>query len=228
MYIEKSILKNHTEVSFNIIGIDFDKNALNFAKEEIQSKVKSLKLSQINIFKPHAINDELNEIENIDFVICMGLFDYLTEDTTIDLLKDIKAGCNTDSIFLFGNYHPSLSNRIEMEWMLDWWLEYKSKEQIQNIILKAGFEDFYVKVDETDNYLLAEVKCGTSRKSTTISDNILFTLKTWNDNPRLTTFFEQYFEDLKAFKSEFKNDPKDTNTEKHYNLLHSEANYTKA
>ncbi|MCB2219789.1 MAG: SDR family NAD(P)-dependent oxidoreductase [Bacteroidetes bacterium] len=195
MYLEKELINYNNKTDFNIIGVDYDKNALNFAKNEIQSKAKSFKSFQLNILDPVKLKEVLNEISEVDFIICMGLFDYLSNDKAIGLIKGIKAACKSTTELFIGNYQPNLTNRTEMEWMLDWWLEYKDQDQIENILIKAGINSFNIQLDKTGNYLLVKANCYDSN---------------------IDNFMHLYFETLSRYSADFKNDPSDSNTENHY------------
>jgi len=120
---------------------DFDINAINYAKK-ILNKVKNVNLLQKNAIRLALKNDITKEIPwKYALIYSTGLFDYLDERVAIRLISNLKKLLRKNGLIVISNardkYHNSSAGW--MEWVADWNLIYRSREEFKQIFLDAGF-----------------------------------------------------------------------------------------
>ena len=92
-----------------------------------------------------------------DVVISAGLFDYLNNWLAQKLLVHMMALTAPGGIMAITNFHPKDPSRLVKEWLVDWWLTFRTEYEVSNL-----FSDLYpVQVTRSENQALVLV---TTRK----------------------------------------------------------------
>lgn len=113
--------------------VDVEKKAITYAKKILQSKVPNVS------FQWEAANVlRLRTHKRYDLVWAAGLFDYLSDRYAKILLKRMWDWTDEGGKIVFGNYHPSNPNRNAMEWCWEWFLNHRTKEDLQMLCEEAG------------------------------------------------------------------------------------------
>jgi SAM-dependent methyltransferase len=76
--------------------------------------------------------------EECDFLICSGLFDYLPDAPAQELLRLFWRRLRPGGRLLVGNFAPHCPTRAYMEWGGNWYLIYRSAEQLDQLARAAG------------------------------------------------------------------------------------------
>lgn len=82
-----------------------------------------------------------------DAVICAGLFDYLKKPKAARLTASLYRALRPGGVLYVGNMTPDLSNRWIMEHHLDWYLEYRTREELMDFA-REGAEGASVELIE--------------------------------------------------------------------------------
>lgn len=73
-----------------------------------------------------------------DFLFCTGLFDYLPDGPAVDLLSLFWRQIEPGGILMVGNFAPHNPSRAYMEWIGNWYLLYRTPEQLMGLADVAG------------------------------------------------------------------------------------------
>lgn len=153
-------IKNYIlETPFKLVLNDFDKEALDFSKKELESigdkctYILGHSIKLINVFEKHG---------PYDLIIAGGLFDYLPDKHISFILKNafnklLKFGGK----FYFKNISENNPYRAWMEYLADWKLAQRSKEHIYKLIANADIGEIVVNINKEETgltYLVEIIK----------------------------------------------------------------------
>ncbi len=114
--------------------VDVEKKAIAYAKEIL----KGYELPHVSFQWEIANALKLRTHRRYDLVWAAGLFDYLDNRCAKILLKRMWDWTAKGGRIVFGNYHPGNPSRNIMEWCLEWFLTYRTKEEMQTLCEEAG------------------------------------------------------------------------------------------
>ncbi len=122
--------------------IDIDREAIKYAEKMVEPYADKAKIvfERQNIFRFKASR-------KYDLVWSGGLFDYLEDDTAVDVIKRMWNCTNDGGKMIVGNFHPSNTSRNYMEWCGQWFLIHRSDEELTNLFLKAGIPQVAISID---------------------------------------------------------------------------------
>jgi extracellular factor (EF) 3-hydroxypalmitic acid methyl ester biosynthesis protein len=125
-------------ISFDLL--DFDQCAIDFSMKKNEKFNKQISYKRINVlrFKPYKM---------YDLIWSAGLFDYFKDKHFVYLLQKYMSCLAEDGEFVISNFSNENPTRKIMEIMLDWFLNHRSKSDLQNIALEAGIDKKMVKID---------------------------------------------------------------------------------
>ncbi len=153
-----------SNVDFTLV--DMDANALEHARESIQSqaarhgrstRLTFLQRSMRDILRDAASGRRLASHFDFDLVYCAGLFDYLTAPTCRQF---IDLGCRSlrpGGSFLCTNVAPSNPNRGSMELLLDWNLIYRDASDFMQLAPQNPNTESRVITEESGTNLFLEI-----------------------------------------------------------------------
>lgn len=76
-------------------------------------------------------------VEQVDFLVCAGLFDYLPEAPAVNLLRWFWSRLNRRGMLLVGNFAPHNPSRAYMEWIGNWYLLYRTPAELARLAEQA-------------------------------------------------------------------------------------------
>lgn len=120
--------------------VDLDPDALDWAAGQLGTLLpaEAIVPQRANLFRlPRREPRELFP-QAADFVICSGLFDYLADDAAAEFLAWLWAGLAPGGRLLVCNFSTHNPSRAYMEWIGNWYLIYRSAEQMRALIAQAG------------------------------------------------------------------------------------------
>jgi extracellular factor (EF) 3-hydroxypalmitic acid methyl ester biosynthesis protein len=119
-----------------IVLFDQDKRALSFAFPRLQQLVATRWGSRVRIVYLHdsikrLLRDPtlLQQNGGFDVVLCAGLFDYLDQQKSTQLTSSLYASLRPGGSAWIGNVVPEVTARWLLEFHLDWYCIYKSREE---------------------------------------------------------------------------------------------------
>jgi SAM-dependent methyltransferase len=130
-----------TNIEFNLI--DFDQNAIDFAKKQNLRFDGAVKYFRINVlrFKP---------IHMYDLIWSAGLFDYFREKHFAYMINKYYKFLADGGEFVIGNFSLQNPTRRLMEVLSDWYLHHRSRYELIDIARDAGVKEKNIKIDQED------------------------------------------------------------------------------
>jgi len=122
--------------------LDLDPDALDFARAQLAPLLPdgadaALRCTRANLFRlPQKANPGV-AVRAADFLICTGFFDYLDEEPAAAMLRWFWERLAPGGSLLVGNFAPHNPSRAYMEWIGNWYLIYRTAEQIRELAARA-------------------------------------------------------------------------------------------
>lgn len=118
--------------------VDFDINAINFAKKNIKRNKENVNFIHQNILKIKTNN-------KYDVIWSAGMFDYLSDKIFKFVVKKNISLLKENGELIIGNFHPINPSRNAMEFG-EWFLNYRNEKQLQELVEDLGVNKSSVKV----------------------------------------------------------------------------------
>ncbi len=131
-------LNPDSRISFDLV--DFDQNAIDFARNQNMDFIKSIQFFKINVlrFKP---------FQWYDLIWSAGLFDYFKDKHFVYMIAKYYKYLVPGGEFIIGNFSHSNPTRRLMEVLSDWYLVHRSKNDLVRMALEADASEDLVDVD---------------------------------------------------------------------------------
>ena len=130
-----------SKIRFNLL--DFDQNAIDFAKAQNESSNGNIEYFRINVlrFKPY---------KYYDLIWSAGLFDYFKEKHFIYLINKYHKNLSESGEFIIGNFsHVNPTKRL-MEVLSDWHLNHRSRYDLIRMAVEAGVNEDRVIIENEE------------------------------------------------------------------------------
>ena len=112
----------------------FDQDPMSYALFSHKLKTLDSALSKKTEFKKgNVYKSVLQDKSEYSFIYSSGLFDYLNMDSAIKLAKILWGKVKSGGQLLITNAHPDNPTKLWMEYVGDWWLLYKTKQEMESI-----------------------------------------------------------------------------------------------
>ena len=128
----------HSKIKFDLV--DFDQNAIDFAKKQNEPFKDSIKYFKINVlrYKPY---------QWYDLIWSAGLFDYFKDKHFVYMINKYYKYLADGGEFIIGNFSHSNPTRRLMEVLSDWYLVHRSKNDLVRMALEAEAAKELVEVE---------------------------------------------------------------------------------
>ena len=133
-------MKKHPESKIHFDLVDFDQNAIDFAKSQNMEFDSSIDYFKINVlrFKPY---------QWYDLIWSAGLFDYFKDKHFVYMINKYYKYLNEGGEFIIGNFSNSNPTRRLMEVLSDWYLNHRSKYDLVRMAIEAEAREDQVEVE---------------------------------------------------------------------------------
>lgn len=128
-----------------IVLFDQDKGALAYAYRRLKPMLDSRAGAQAKVIYLHeSIKRLLRDAElfagfgHFDLIYSVGLFDYLRQATSVGLARNLEGRLAEGGRAVIANMAPENPSRWYMEHHLDWWLIYRSRQEMLEIAARAA------------------------------------------------------------------------------------------
>ncbi len=123
--------------------LDLDPEALDFARSQLEPLLPdgvgaSLQCTRTNLFRLPQRADPGVALEEADFLVCSGFFDYLDDASAAAMLGWFWRRLAPGGKLLVGNFAPHNPTRAYMEWIGNWYLVYRTVDQMRALAARAG------------------------------------------------------------------------------------------
>ena len=140
-----------SKIHFDLV--DFDQNAINFARAQNAMYADSIDYFKINVlrFKPY---------QWYDLIWSAGLFDYFKDRHFVYMINKYYKYLTDGGEFIIGNFSNSNPTRRLMEVLSDWYLNHRSKYDLVRMALEAEAreENIDVEMEELGVNLFLRIK----------------------------------------------------------------------
>ena len=101
-------------------------------------------LVQGNIFRLNERPTLAQHLQDCDLILCTGLFDYLPHASAVAMLSEFWSSlAPVGQAFVF-NFAPHNPTRAYMEWIGNWYLRYRSQQELAAVAAGTGISrDFW-------------------------------------------------------------------------------------
>jgi len=133
-------LRDNPDSNLHFDLVDFDQNAIDFAKSQNSEFEDMIDYFRINVlrFKP---------FQWYDLIWSAGLFDYFKDKHFIYMISKYYKYLNEGGEFIIGNFSNSNPTRRLMEVLSDWYLNHRSKNDLVRMAVEANANEDHVEVD---------------------------------------------------------------------------------
>lgn len=133
-------LSNNPDSRIHFDLVDFDQNAIDFAKSQNEQFKRSIDYFKINVlrFKPY---------QWYDLIWSAGLFDYFKDKHFVYMIHKYYKYLADHGEFIIGNFSNSNPTKRLMEVLSDWYLNHRSKFDLVRMALEAEARKENVEVD---------------------------------------------------------------------------------
>lgn len=126
------------DISFDLV--DYDQNAIDYASEKNKEFEKLISYHKVNVLR-------FEPSRRYDLIWSAGLFDYFREKHFVYLLKKYINYVAEGGDLVIGNFSTENPSQILMEVVSEWYLNYRSREDLLKLAGDAGLLNRNVFVD---------------------------------------------------------------------------------
>jgi len=133
-------LKNNPDSQIHFDLVDFDQNAIDFARSQNIEFKDSIDYFKINVlrFKPY---------QWYDLIWSAGLFDYFKDKHFVYMINKYYKYLTEGGEYIIGNFSNSNPTRRLMEVLSDWYLNHRSKYDLVRMAVEAEASEDRVEVE---------------------------------------------------------------------------------
>jgi SAM-dependent methyltransferase len=123
--------------------LDLDPESLDYAQRRLEPLMPSgsVVVLRENLFRLPQRPDRAELLGNPDFLVCSGLFDYLDAGPAEAMLGLFWRRLAPGGQLVVGNFAPHNPTRAYMEWIGNWYLLYRTPDQVRQLALAAGIPE---------------------------------------------------------------------------------------
>lgn len=124
----------------SITLLDLDPAALEHAQRCLRPLVEQhqLRLVRENLFRLAQGGRRSDALREVDFLVCSGLFDYFDDPTAAAMLSRFWQSLRPAGQAWAFNFAPHNPSRAYMEWIGNWYLTYRTHEQLLDVAAHAA------------------------------------------------------------------------------------------
>jgi extracellular factor (EF) 3-hydroxypalmitic acid methyl ester biosynthesis protein len=115
--------------------LDLDDAALAAARERLSTVVDADRIDarRENLFRLTKLGGGAAVPQNVDFLVCSGLFDYLADEVATAHLGSYWRALRSGGRLMVGNFAPHNPSRAYMEWIGNWYLLYRTRADLERL-----------------------------------------------------------------------------------------------
>lgn len=123
--------------------VDMDATAIKYASEKNAAFLNHITFINRNIFRYHTT-------DTYDLIWSAGLFDYLSDDQFVFIIKKMRLFLSEKGKMIIGNFSENNPSQYCMEVIGDWYLNHRSPQLLTEPGLSAGFEENEITVEQEE------------------------------------------------------------------------------
>ncbi|HEV3341343.1 MAG TPA: methyltransferase [Pirellulales bacterium] len=120
--------------------LDLDELALDHARQRVAAWLAPAQLVAVreNLYRLADRPSSAALLRDADYLICSGLFDYLPDEAAQELLRLFWDQLAPGGTLVVGNFAPHNPTRAYMEWIGNWYLIYRTADELARLAAGAG------------------------------------------------------------------------------------------
>ena len=142
--------------------LDLDPAAVELAEQNLRrfAPAENLHCLAENLVRLPKKRKLLEQLQGADLLICTGFFDYLEDEPAAELLKCCWQLLRPGGEALIFNFAPWNPTRAYMEWIGNWYLIYRTRDELTRLAEGAGLSkaDFTVSAEVSGVDLLLRIR----------------------------------------------------------------------
>jgi len=130
--------------------LDVDPEALDHARARLGPLLdaEALQFRRTNVARLSRAKNPNDILPPADMLLCPGLFDYLDDAAAAEMLRLLWTRLAPGGTLLLGNFAPHNPTRPYMEWIGNWYLIYRTAEDLTRLATEAGIPAAQARVGE--------------------------------------------------------------------------------
>lgn len=130
--------------------VDLDPEALEFAQRELALQLEDhqIRVLRENLLRLHRGGGAGDRLDGSDVIACTGLFDYLSDEDAGGMLRFFWDRLARGGRMLVFNFCLPNTSRAYMEWIGNWYLRYRDRQQMESLAQRAGIPPSSLRVDQ--------------------------------------------------------------------------------
>jgi len=131
-----------------LVLLDLDPAALDYARAQLAPPLEpsQLQLVRENLFRLAQAGRRGDCLDGADVLVCSGLFDYLDDAAAAALLARFWQALRPAGEAWVFNFAPHNPSRAYMEWIGNWYLIYRTAEQMRAVAAQAEIPHQHVRI----------------------------------------------------------------------------------
>ncbi|UCH80765.1 MAG: class I SAM-dependent methyltransferase [Nitrospiraceae bacterium] len=146
-----------SKVNFELIINDIDSDALELSRKRLEH------LKHLHVI-PGNIIQAVRKVENLgpfDLIVTGGMFDHMSDRHVAFFLKQtIKNLLKRGGRLFFANSIEENPFKVWMEYLADWKLNYRSEDNVRNLMNDAGFDRDAISISKDETKLTYFIEAG--------------------------------------------------------------------
>ncbi|MDA1049923.1 MAG: class I SAM-dependent methyltransferase [Planctomycetota bacterium] len=144
--------------------LDLDPEALVHAERRLTPVLRGdqVRSQRENLFRLPRLERTGSLLEQPDFIVCTGLFDYLTDADAVAMLQYFWSHLATDGELMVFNFAPSNPSRAYMEWIGNWYLMYRNEAAVAALVHEAIGDNRQTQIAREDSQASLYAVCRKS------------------------------------------------------------------
>ena len=120
--------------------LELDGDALTDARQRLAAWLDAERVVTLreNLYRMADKPRAADLFDGADFICCAGLFDYLPDEPAQKMLRFFWQRLASGGMFMVGNFAPHNPTRAYMEWIGNWYLLYRTADDLVNLARSAG------------------------------------------------------------------------------------------
>ncbi|MCD4732290.1 MAG: SDR family NAD(P)-dependent oxidoreductase, partial [Bacteroidales bacterium] len=157
--IEQRLVQSFPDFNFDLRAVDIEPEALKFVKNYFRGKKVDVNLNTVDLRQKNAVDDISKLSQNVDVYIVVGILEALKDNEVKRILSSIVNSMSKGSILYADNFLPSHSTRLFMEWLMDFYLAYRTIDELKSLFLSSGVKESQInlQIDNTKSLALVKV-----------------------------------------------------------------------
>ncbi len=147
--------------------LDVDPYALEFCEAKLRTHLHTSQLQthRVNLARGERLQRTLKQVPAGDLIACAGFFDYLDNVAAVNMLQLLWNQVADQGSLMVFNFALDNPSRPYMEWVGNWYLHYRTANQLEQLSTLANLPDCQSSVDSEAEGINLFLRCDHDRSA---------------------------------------------------------------